>query len=89
MALDSTAKAQVVKDYQRFAGDTGSPEVQIALLTKAIEVLAPHFEANKKDHHSRRGLQTMVNKRRSMLDYLKRVSFERYKDLIERLKIRR
>lgn len=89
MALDSTAKAQVVQDYQRFAGDTGSPEVQIALLTKAIEVLAPHFAANKKDHHSRRGLQTMVNKRRSMLDYLKRVSFERYKDLIERLKIRR
>lgn len=89
MSLASTVKAQIVGDFQRFPGDTGSPEVQVALLTKAIESLMPHFEANKKDHHSRRGLQAMVNKRRSLLDYLKRVSLERYKALIERLGIRR
>jgi small subunit ribosomal protein S15 len=82
-------KAQVVKDYQQAEGDTGSPEVQVALLTININKLQGHFGAHKKDHHSRRGLIRMVNQRRKLLDYLKRKNVDRYAKLIERLGLRR
>jgi len=71
MALDAATKAQIVKDYQQSEGDTGSPEVQVALLTANIEQLQSHFKAHAQDHHSRRGLIRMVNQRRKLLDYLK------------------
>ena len=89
MALSVEQKAQIVKDFQRKEGDTGSSEVQIALLTFRINDLTPHFKANPKDHHSRRGLLQLVNRRRSLLDYLKRKDNERYKALIEKLGLRR
>ena len=89
MALDAAVKAQIVKDYQQSEGDTGSPEVQVALLSERIKTLAPHFEANKKDHHSRRGLLKMVNQRRKLLDYLKSEDADRYKSLIAELGLRR
>ena len=82
-------KAQVVADYQRKAGDTGSPEVQIALLTTRIVGLTDHFKANVKDHHSRRGLLRMVSQRRKLLDYLKRSNTDQYKNVIERLGLRK
>ena len=72
MPVTTDQKAQVVRDYQRAAGDTGSPEVQVALLTTRINDLANHFKAHVKDHHSRRGLLRMVSRRRKLLDYLKR-----------------
>jgi small subunit ribosomal protein S15 len=85
-----TAKiAEVVKDNARAAKDTGSPEVQVALLTSRITYLTEHFKSNKKDHHSRRGLLAMVSQRRKLLDYLKRESVERYQTLIGRLGIRK
>ena len=89
MALSSENKAQIVKDYQRVEGDTGSPEVQVALLTANINDLQGHFKTHIHDHHSRRGLIRMVNSRRKLLDYLKRKNQDRYKDLIGRLGLRR
>ncbi len=89
MAVTAPQKAQVVADYQRKVGDTGSPEVQIALLTARITGLADHFKANVKDHHSRRGLLRMVSQRRKLLDYLKRSNADQYKNVIERLGLRK
>jgi small subunit ribosomal protein S15 len=89
MAVTTAEKAQIVKDYQRAAADTGSPEVQVALLTARINQLTDHFKANAKDHHSRRGLLKMVSRRRKLLDYLKSTNLESYKTLIERLGLRK
>lgn len=89
MAVTTDQKAQVVRDYQRATGDTGSPEVQVALLTARINDLAGHFKAHVKDHHSRRGLLRMVSRRRKLLDYLKRNSADSYRTLIERLGLRK
>ncbi len=89
MAVTTVQKAQVVADYQRKAGDTGSPEVQIALLTTRITGLTDHFKANVKDHHSRRGLLRMVSQRRKLLDYLKRSDANKYKNVIDRLGLRK
>lgn len=89
MALEAAAKAQVVADYRRAENDTGSPEVQIALLTARINGLAQHFKDNAKDHHSRRGLLRMVSRRRKLLDYLKRTNLDAYRTLIERLGLRK
>ncbi len=89
MALEAAAKAQVVADYRRADNDTGSPEVQIALLTARINGLAQHFKDNAKDHHSRRGLLRMVSRRRKLLDYLKRTNLDAYRTLIERLGLRK
>ncbi len=89
MALTAEKKAEVVKEYQLAEGDTGSPEVQVALLTANIEQLRDHFAEHKQDHHSRRGLIRMVNQRRKLLDYLKRKDVARYAELIKRLGLRR
>lgn len=89
MSLSTEVKADVIKDFQREAKDTGSAEVQIALLTKRIDELGGHFAEHKKDHHSRRGLLKMVNQRRKLLDYLKRTDQKSYQDLIQRLGLRR
>ena len=89
MAVTTQDKAKVIGDYQRAQGDTGSPEVQIALLTHRINGLTDHFKSNTKDHHSRRGLLKLVGQRRRLLDYLKRIDFQRYKTVIERLNIRK
>jgi len=89
MALDAATKAQIVKDYQQGEGDTGSPEVQVALLTANIEQLQSHFKDHAQDYHSRRGLIRMVNQRRKLLDYLKRKDTSRYAELIKRLGLRR
>jgi small subunit ribosomal protein S15 len=86
MSIDS---AKVISEHKRGDNDTGSPEVQVALLTARIEQLTGHFKLHKQDHHSRRGLLMMVNRRRSLLDYLKRKDIERYKALIEKLGLRR
>lgn len=82
-------KAAVVKDYARSEGDSGSPEVQVALLTSRLNYLQGHFKTHKKDHHSRRGLLKIVGRRRRLLDYLKKNDVQRYRDLIERLGIRK
>jgi len=89
MAIDTAQKAQIVNDYQRAKGDTGSPEVQVALLTARINDLTEHFKAHIKDHHSRRGLLRMVSRRRKLLDYLKRTSPDAYRALIDRLGLRK
>ncbi|MBK8335810.1 MAG: 30S ribosomal protein S15 [Sterolibacteriaceae bacterium] len=89
MAIQTADKAKIVGDYQRAKGDTGSPEVQVALLTARINDLTGHFKANVKDHHSRRGLLKMVSARRKMLDYLKRKNADGYRSLIERLGLRK
>jgi len=89
MALNAEEKAKIVKDYQQGDKDTGSPEVQVALLSANIDKLQGHFGAHKKDHHSRRGLIRMVNQRRNLLDYLKRKDATRYSALINRLGLRR
>ena len=89
MALASAQIAGLVESYRAHEKDTGSPEVQVALLTERIKGLTDHFKTHAKDHHSRRGLITMVSQRRSLLDYLKRRDLSRYKTLIERLDIRR
>ena len=89
MAVTPPQKAQVVADYQRKTGDTGSPEVQIALLTARIVDLTDHFKAHVKDHHSRRGLLRMVSQRRKLLDYLKRSNVDQYKNVIDRLGLRK
>ena len=82
-------KEQIVADYGRTAGDTGSPEVQVAVLTARIQELTEHLKANPKDHHSRRGLLKMVGQRRGLLAYLKDKDIERYRSLIERLGLRK
>lgn len=89
MALTVERKKEIVEKYQRAEGDTGSPEVQVALLTENINGLQDHFKINKKDHHSRRGLIRMVNQRRKLLDYLKRKDLGRYSSLIQELGLRR
>jgi small subunit ribosomal protein S15 len=89
MTVTTADKARIVTDYQRAPGDTGSPEVQIALLTERINGLTDHFKANVKDHHSRRGLLRMVSQRRSLLDYLKRSDLDRYRKTIDRLGLRK
>ena len=89
MAVTTANKARIVSEFQRGKGDTGSPEVQIALLTENINGLTGHFKANVKDHHSRRGLLRMVSQRRSLLDYLKRSDLDRYRATIERLGLRK
>ncbi|HUQ29131.1 MAG TPA: 30S ribosomal protein S15 [Usitatibacter sp.] len=89
MSVTTEDRARVVSQYQRAKGDTGSPEVQIALLTERINSLTEHFKSHVKDFHSRRGLLTMVSTRRSLLDYLKRSNIEGYRSLIERLGLRK
>jgi small subunit ribosomal protein S15 len=89
MTLSVEQKADVVKKHARAKNDTGSPEVQVALLTQRINSLSPHFEKNVKDNHSRRGLLKMVNQRRQLLDYLKREDEGRYTKLISELGLRR
>ena len=87
--LHSTQKATVIGKYATHEGDTGSPEVQIALLSERITYLTEHFKTHKKDHHSRRGLLKLVSSRRRQLDYLKRIDVERYRSLISRLNLRK
>jgi len=87
--IASSIKAEVVKANARAANDTGSPEVQVALLTARINDLTPHFKANTKDHHSRRGLLKMVSRRRKLLDYLKKKDADAYRTLITRLGLRK
>jgi len=89
MSVTNNQKAQLVQDYQRAKGDTGSPEVQIALLTARITDLTEHFKTHVKDHHSRRGLLRMVSRRRKLLDYLKRNNADTYRKLIDRLGLRK
>ena len=89
MALSSGRKSEILADYGRGENDTGSAEVQVALLSARISELTEHFGAHHKDHHSRRGLLRMVNRRRRLLDYLKDIDQGRYKDLIARLGLRR
>ena len=89
MSLNSAQKAQIVQDYQKATGDTGSTEVQVALMTARINDLTGHFKIHAKDHHSRRGLLKLVSKRRKLLDYLRGSSVDRYRTLIERLGLRR
>ena len=89
MALTSERKSEILAEYGRGENDTGSPEVQVALLSARISQLTDHFGDHHKDHHSRRGLLRMVNRRRRLLDYLKDIDQARYKDLIARLGLRR
>ena len=89
MSLNTEVKQKVVTDFQRSTGDTGSPEVQVALLSARIDQLSDHFKAHAHDHHSRQGLLRMVSQRRKLLDYLKKKNQERYRDLISRLGLRR
>ena len=89
MSITAEKKAEVIKDNARADNDTGSPEVQVAILTSRINQLTDHFKAHAKDNHSRRGLLMMVNKRRSLLDYLKREDHERYVALIAKLGLRK
>ena len=89
MSVTTERKAEIMKDHGQGKGDTGSPEVQVAILTERIRNLTGHFKDHKKDNHSRRGLLMMVNKRRSLLDYLKRKDVERYNSLIQKLGLRK
>lgn len=89
MALDVTKKQEIIKEYQMHEGDTGSPEVQIAILTYRINYLTEHLKDNKKDHHSRRGLLKMVGHRRGLLNYLMKNDIERYRNIIGKLGLRR
>ena len=89
MAMNAESKAGVVADFQRVKGDTGSPEVQVALLTARINDLTPHFKEHKKDHHSRRGLLRLVSQRRKLLDYLKGKDIDSYRTLITKLGLRK
>ena len=89
MSLSAEDKAKIVSDYQKSQGDTGSPEVQIALLSARIEDLSGHFKSHKQDHHSRRGLLRMVSQRRKLLDYLKNKDLQRYRDILSRLGLRK
>ena len=89
MAIDAAKKAEIIDQYKLHEGDTGSPEVQIALLTYRIQYLTEHLKVNKKDHHSRRGLLKMVGQRRAMLNYLMVVDIERYRAIVNKLGLRR
>ncbi len=89
MSITPELKAELIKEYATKEGDTGSPEVQIAILTSRINTLTEHFKTNKKDNHSRRGLLKMVSTRRKLLDYTRSKDEDRYKDLIKKLGIRR
>jgi small subunit ribosomal protein S15 len=89
MSITAERKQALIKEYARDDSDTGSPEVQVAILTTRINTLTDHFKTHAKDNHSRRGLLMMVNKRRSLLDYLKREDAQRYTDLIGRLGLRK
>jgi small subunit ribosomal protein S15 len=89
MALALDRKKSLIEQFRTHEGDTGSPEVQIALLTERINGLTEHFKAHAKDHHSRRGLLMLIGKRRSLLDYLRKEKVERYRTIIEKLGIRR
>jgi len=89
MALNQQQKADIMNDYQRVPGDTGSPEVQVALLTARITDLSDHFKTHSHDHHSRQGLLRMVNQRRKLLDYLRKKDIGRYRELIGRLGLRK
>ncbi len=89
MAMSSDEKTGIIEAYRVHERDTGSPEVQIAILSDRINSLTEHFKEHKKDHHSRRGLLKMVSKRRQLLDYLRKTDVERYRSIIERLGIRR
>ena len=89
MSITAERKQQVIKEHGRGKDDTGSPEVQVAILTSRIQTLTEHFKAHAKDNHSRRGLLMMVNKRRSLLDYLRREDETRYTDLIAKLGLRK
>lgn len=89
MALAKQTKEQIVSDFRIHDSDTGSPQVQVALLSKRINELTEHFKIHKKDNHSRRGLLKMVSQRRSLLDYLKRTDIERYHEMVSRLGLRR
>ena len=89
MALTATDKAAIVKEYAISKGDTGSPEVQVALMTARIKDLSPHFKEHIHDHHSRQGLLRLVNSRRKLLDYLKKNDVERYRALIKSLGLRK
>jgi small subunit ribosomal protein S15 len=87
--LEKAVKREVINSFQRHRQDTGSPEVQVAILSKRIAELSEHFKAHAKDHHSRRGLIMMVSQRRKLLDYLKRTDDERYRKILTQLDIRR
>jgi small subunit ribosomal protein S15 len=89
MAITTSQKAQILQEHQRAKADTGSPEVQVALLTARINDLTDHFKAHVKDHHSRRGLLKMVNRRRKLLDYLRQADSGRYRSLLDRLGLRK
>jgi len=89
MSITAERKQEVIKEHAREEGDTGSPEVQIAILTSRIQTLTEHFKSHAKDNHSRRGLLMMVNKRRSLLDYLRKEDAQRYTDLIAKLGLRK
>ncbi len=87
--MDATRKQEIINQFARTEGDTGSPEVQIALLTERIKHLTEHLKTHQKDFHSRRGLFLMIGKRRGLLDYLKSTDIERYRSIIERLELRK
>lgn len=87
--ISKEKKNAIINEYARTAGDTGSPEVQVAILTARIQELTEHLKTNKKDHHSRRGMYKMVGQRRGLLDYLKKTDLERYRALIEKLGLRK
>jgi small subunit ribosomal protein S15 len=89
MSITTAQKSQIVADYQRAKGDTGSPEVQVALITARINYLTDHFKEHNKDHHSRRGLLRLVSRRRKLLDYLKSKNENGYRELIKRLDLRK
>ena len=87
--ISKEKKTAIINEYARIPGDTGSPEVQVALLTERINTLTEHLKENKKDHHSRRGMYKMIGKRRGLLDYLKKTDLEGYRALIEKLGLRK
>jgi small subunit ribosomal protein S15 len=89
MSVTAEKKQEIIKDNARQANDTGSPEVQVAILTSRIQTLTDHFKTHAKDNHSRRGLLMMVNKRRTLLDYLKKKDVDRYNSLIQKLGLRK
>ncbi|HEX2625172.1 MAG TPA: 30S ribosomal protein S15 [Sphingomicrobium sp.] len=89
MSITAEKKSELIKEHSREEGDTGSPEVQVAILTSRIQTLTEHFKTHAKDNHSRRGLLMMVNKRRSLLDYLRKKDATRYSDLIAKLGLRK
>lgn len=89
MVLDAEGKTKIIDEYKQHEGDTGSPEVQVALLTERITYLTEHFKEHKKDFHSRTGLLKLVGQRRKLLNYLKKKDVQRYRDLIQRLGLRK